>query len=157
MISDFTVHIKHLDLKGEKIYDEVSELLKFIEDIMVREDKDLKNADQIIYDANFPIMTIYQLDHMNEINELELQKIQLHKDDKDEDLNKIEELKEKIKEKKKELKASFVADLDDTDDVFITFHSQHLVKTFKDLYTEIGGCKRKCYKCLGRNDYDHLM
>ncbi len=79
MISDFTMHIRNLNLKGDKIYDEISELVRHVDRVLKEEDKTINNTDQIIYDVNFPVMTLNQLDSVLEINELELQKLQKQK------------------------------------------------------------------------------
>jgi len=160
MISDLTVHLRNMDLKGERIYDEISEVIKHVETVLLKEDKDhsIKNRDQIIYDINFPIMTVYQLDTIQEINDLELEKMELeNQNDKEGKIEaKIEKINEKIAEKRKDLNLSFKDDLDDTDDVFITFHNQDVAGELKELYLNIGGVARRCYKCCGKDNYEHL-
>ena len=157
MISDMTVHLRNMDLKGSKIYDEISEVMKHVENVMIMEDKTLEHKDQIIYDINFPVMTVFQLDSITDINELELEKLQKSNEEASEANNaKIIAINEKLIKLKKELKDSFVNDMDDTDDVFITFHSQTRANNFKSLYLDIGGVSRRFQNCCGKTDYNHL-
>jgi hypothetical protein len=158
MISDFTVHLRHLDLKGALIHDEISDLLRHVENVLLQAHTKMAiQADQIIYDVNFPVMTVYQIDKIIDINDLEIEKLEMAKDGVQEDeIEKIAKINEKIIQMREDLKASFIDDLDDVDDVFITFQTQDIAKSFKDLYLNVSYCKRCTFKCCKIPDFDYL-
>ena len=160
LVSDFTLHFRNLDIKRSNIYEGLSELIDHIENVLQNlndkgENESLNHTDQLIYDINFPIMSITQLETVEKLNQLGLEKIQLS-DNSIANKSKIEKIDRETIELKKKLKTSFQEDLDEIDDVFITFSTQDQAKKLKDLYNNIGACARQTYKCFGNHKYNSL-
>ncbi len=160
LISDFSIHIKDLDLKGNIIYQEISDVIGHVNKVMEQKDKLYNKDNLIIYDINYPIMTLQQVDLLVDKTEylLEIEELndKAEKTGKNEDYyEKVRELERKIREVKVELASSFEESLDDTDDVFLTFVSHRQKQLFKRLY-DVSASKRCLYKCCGKADYDNL-
>ena len=151
-ISDFSVHIKNLNLKGTNIYQELSDLIIHIEKVISTETKitDIQN-EVLITDINYPIMADTQISLLCLKNSHELERIELDEEYKlllstGQD---IKEIKKKLNEKDKilseitnSLALSLHEQLDDTDDVFITFKNHVYKKLFKNAYQKNICCKK---------------
>lgn len=162
LISDFTIHLCALNLKGNKIYNELSQLIEHIKKVMAIEDKQYNDSNVLFYEINFPIMTSNQIDFLVTKNELEEDIYELTQNIERGTANgcgdpkqRLESLTKKLIDLKAELNVSFEVDLDDSDDVFLTFASRRQRKIFKDIY-DVSKVKRCAYKCCGGNKYDHL-
>jgi len=157
LISDFSVQLKGLNLKGEFIFKEIGDVITHINKVIAKENSLHNEDDLIVYDVNFPIMTDVQVNLLVEKNELELTKFELLEQIKKENADlkelrsKVIEVDSKIKDIKRNLISSFKEDLDDTDDVFITFKNHKIKKLFKNAYTK--DVCLKCKRCSSTYDY----
>jgi hypothetical protein len=109
----------------------------------------------LLYDINFPMMTQKQLDLLVDKSEytIELEEAKQEMSVKGANASyqeKIQKLEEKLKENKITLANSFKEDMEDIDDVFITFASKRQKKLFLDK-NNLNCCQRKCM-----SKYDHL-
>jgi hypothetical protein len=156
LISDFTIHVRNLKLDESKIYSEISEFVKHVENVLKNQPNFVKSEDEIIFDLNFPILSTEQLDLSYSINDKHIQILDMKRDGLSSDEEtKIADLKNEIHDLQTKLYNS-TNDKGEIEDVFITFHNQPFTKKFKELYLEVGKCKRNCNKCCGKNDYDYL-
>ncbi len=160
LISDYSVHIRDLNLKGSKIYSEVSDVLEHIHTVMEKEDKRYKKDELMIYEINFPIMTTNQVDLLSDKIEFEFE-IEEIKDliekegNTDSYVQKLHKFEMKLNDVKVKLTSSFKEDLEDTDDLFLTFTDHNQKRKFYELYN-VSSSQRCCMKCLGKKDLDHL-
>ena len=62
-ISDFSIHLRDLNLKGNILYSELSCVIEHIYSVLEIEDKNNFNRENfLLYDLNYPIMTLEQVD-----------------------------------------------------------------------------------------------
>jgi len=142
------------------IYSELSQLIDHIKKVLEIEDRNYDKDALILYGINYPIMTSNQVDYLVdkielEININELKEEILKNGPSEKYTSQMEKYIKNLAEIKVHLNESFKADLDDTDDVFLTFKSRKQKKLFKELYL-VNSCKRNCAKCCGSKIYDHL-
>ena len=157
LISDFSIHLMNLNLKGLDIYEEISEVLGHIKKVLEAEDKMyVKGADNLsFYEINFPMITNTQVDFLVEKTEIETEiqilNAEIDKNGASEELSKkIADKETKLKELKFNLMNLFKEELLELDDLFITFTSRRQKKLFKELYN-VSAVKRCC-----SNSYQHL-
>ena len=155
LISDFTVHLRYLELKGGIIEQEISDLIQHINNVVANENSLHNSNDLVIYDINFPIMTDTQLDLLVEKNTFELEKWELEEliklNQNDPTLKtRIDKINIEIGLVSEKLLKCHKEDINDTEDVFVTFRDHKIKKLFKNAYTK-NTCCRKC-----SSSYDYL-
>jgi len=159
LISDYTIHLNNMNLKGSSIYNEISKVINHVSTVLIAADPEI-DKDMIIFDVNFPKMTVFQIDKISDKNDLEIEKLDLEKlmlEKNDEKTRlKIDKIEEKINTIKSQITISLREELDDTDDVIITFFKKKHVKLMKKLYNTSSATERACSRCCGGKDYESL-
>lgn len=157
-ISDYSIHIKGIDLDNKNINKEFDDLLQHLHNVLKSEIPRFENHElTFIYDVNYPILNDYKLDLVIKKNALSDQLAQLKRKLKFKEANlksnEIEEIKGKIDLKNDELD-KVIKDLDYADneivrinDVWITFNRMKFSRELLKVYNRYNKCDRFCIIC----------
>ena len=136
-ISDYTLHIEGINLQTETINKDIGELMKHLDNVVIKEKINPYGMEQFqydkyeaIYDFVYPMVTDGKLELVEQSNKLHRSKKQNNK--------KLVRMSEKIHESKKLPK--------EIKEIYVTFTNQRYKNTFIELYSR-NKCNRCCLIC----------
>lgn len=156
-ISDYSVHIKNLELDNSKIDNEMNDLLEHLHGVLKKEIPKFENFKlAYIYDYNYPILNDQKLDLILKKNSLIEDKAQLKKElnNRVGEVNEhVDKLKKRMEEKNVEYqevakKLELVENnIDNVADVWLTYNRMKYSRALLKAYNRYNKCDRCCLIC----------
>jgi hypothetical protein len=156
-ISDYSVHIKNLELDNKKIDHEMNDLLNHLHEVLKKEVPRMENNKlAYLYDYNYPILNDQKLDLILKKNSLIEDKAQL----KRELNNRAGEVNEHVDKIKKNFENKNVEyqnvvkklelvenNIDNVGDVWVTYNRMKYPRALLKAYNRYNKCDRCCLIC----------